>query len=215
MKIKWLGHAAFLITSDTGLKIITDPYKTDERLKYGEINESADIVTTSHQHGDHNNVAAVGGNPEVVSGAVKEKVKGIEFSSIPTYHDDARGTSRGENTIYCFEVDGMKLCHLGDLGHQLSDEQVAQVGKVDVLLVPVGGGYTIDASTASQICNKLAPRVIIPMHYKTDRLDFPITGVDEFLHGKNNVTRLDTSEVELKKENLPESTRIIVLKPAL
>ena len=102
MKIKWLGHAALLIASDTGMRIVTDPYEQDEMITYGEIKESADIVATSHQHTDHNNASAVGGNPEVVSESVKGKVKGIEFSSIPTYHDDVGGKTSGENTIFCF-----------------------------------------------------------------------------------------------------------------
>ncbi len=213
MKIKWLGHASFVITSDTGTKIIADPYHTSGNLQYGEIQESADIVTVSHEHGDHNNVAAVGGNPEVVRETAK--VKGIEFKGIPTYHDDTEGQQRGKNTIFCFEVDGIRLCHLGDLGHQLSDKQVAELGKVDMLLIPVGGFYTIDAKDATELYGKLAPKVVIPMHFRNDRCELPISGVDEFLQGKAGVSRLDASEVEFKQGILPATTQIIVLKPAL
>jgi len=214
MKIKWLGHAAFLITSDAGTKIITDPYATSANLTYGEIEESADIVTVSHQHGDHNNVAAVGGNPEVVKGAAE--VKGIKFAGIPTYHDAAGGRQRGNNIIFCFEVDGIRVCHLGDLGHPLSDKQVAELGSTDILLIPVGGNYTIDAKVATDTCGKLTPRVIIPMHYRNERCsNFPVAGVDDFLQGKTDVTRLDTSEAEFKQGELPATTQIIVLKPAL
>ncbi|MBA7536686.1 hypothetical protein ES705_28950 [subsurface metagenome] len=141
MKIKWLGHSAFMVTSDTGIKILTDPYVTGGDLRYGEIKESADIVTVSHNHTDHNNVAAVGGNPQVVKGTAR--IKGIEFKGIPTYHDDAGGKKRGDNTMLCFEVDGVRVCHLGDLGHQLSDMQVAELGRIDILLIPVGGGAFI------------------------------------------------------------------------
>jgi len=182
-------------------------------LRYGEIQESADIVTVSHDHFDHNNVAAVRGNPEVVRGAAK--VKGIEFKGIPSYHDEAKGQQRGENTILCFEVDGIRICHLGDIGHPLSDKQVAEVGKVDILVVPVGGYYTVDAKVASQICDALSPKVIIPMHFKTEKNDFPITGVDEFLRGKGGISRLGTSEAEFKQGELPTTTQIIVLEPAL
>jgi L-ascorbate metabolism protein UlaG (beta-lactamase superfamily) len=213
MKIKWLGHAAFLITTDSGIRIITDPYKPADDLKYGEIKESADIVTVSHEHFDHNNAAAVQGNPQVVRKTTE--AKGIKFKGIPTYHDDAGGSKRGSNTIFCFEVDGLNICHMGDLGHALNDKQVAEVGKVDILLIPVGGFYTIDAKAASQICDQLKPRVIIPMHYKTNKIDFPITGVDEFLKGKDNVSRLDNSEVEFKAGEFPAGTQITVLKPAL
>jgi L-ascorbate metabolism protein UlaG (beta-lactamase superfamily) len=213
MKIKWLGHAAFLITSDAGIRIITDPYAQQENLRYGEIKEPADIVTISHDHADHGNIAAVQGNPAVVRGTTE--VKGINFKGIPAYHDEVRGGKRGTNTIFCFEVDGIKVCHLGDLGHELSAEQVAEIGKVDVLLVPVGGFYTIDAAAASRVCDQLKPRVVIPMHFKTDKCAFPISGVEEFLRGKEKVSRLATSEVELKPGELPEGTEIMVLKPAL
>ncbi len=216
MNIKWLGHASFMITSDSGLKIITDPYVTGGGINYGDIKESADIVTVSHyQHDDHSNVSAVRGNPEVVSGAVTTEVKGIGFKSIPCYHDDAGGKLRGNNTILCFEVDGIKICHLGDLGHQLSARQVADLGRIDILLIPVGGYYTIDATVATEVCNQLTPRVIIPMHYKTDKCAYPIAGVDEFLEGKKGVSRLDTSQVEFKPGELPANTQVIVLKPAL
>jgi len=215
MKIKWLGHASFLITSDAGTKIITDPYVAGGGLSYGEIKESADIVTVSHGHGDHNNVAAVQGNPAVVKEVAPVELKGIKFNSIPTYHDSAGGKERGNNIIFCFEVDGMRVCHLGDLGHQLGDKEVAELGKVDILLIPVGGFFTIDASVATEVCSKLTPRVIIPMHYKNDRCVFPIAGVDEFLQGKAGVSRLDTSEVEFKPGELPATAQIIVLKPAL
>ena len=202
-----------MITSDTGLKIITDPYVTGSGLSYGEIKESADIVTRSHEHGDHNNVAAVRGNPEVISGTIE--VKGIGFKGIPTYHDDADGKLRGNNTILCFEMDGIRVCHLGDLGHQLSDKQVTELGKVDILLIPVGAVFTIDAKAASQVCNQLQPKVIIPMHFRNDKCTFPIAGVDGFLHGKKDASQLDASEVEFKPGELPDNTQIIVLKPAL
>jgi len=213
MKIRWLGHASFMITSDTGIKIITDPYKTSEQIRYGEIKESADIVTVSHEHDDHNNVAAVKGNPEVVRGTAK--VKELEFRGIPTYHDSVQGQQRGKNTIFCFEMEGIRVCHLGDLGHSLNDKQLAELGGVDILLIPVGGYFTIDAEVASQICYKLAPRIVIPMHYKTDECFFPIAGVDEFLQGKKNIVRLSASEAEFKQGELPTETQIIVLKPAL
>ena len=213
MKIKWLGHASFLITSNSGVKIITDPYEPNDKLRYGEINESADIVTVSHDHFDHANVAAVKGNPQVVKG--NAEIKGIRFKGIATFHDAAGGRDRGKNTILCFEVDGVKVCHLGDLGHELTAEQAAAVGDVDVALLPVGGFYTIDAAVASKVADKLNPKVVIPMHFKNNKCDFPITGVEEFLRGKKDVNQPDVSEVEFKAGELPAATQIIVLKPAL
>ena len=216
MKVKWLGHASFLVTSDSGTTIITDPYATTPALKYGEIEESADIVTVSHDHFDHNNIAAVRGNPEVVREAAPVEIKGIKFSGIPSYHDDAEGSKRGRNIIFCFEVDGIKVCHLGDLGHPLDDKAIADLGKVDIVLTPVGGNYTIDAEVATELCRKLAPKVIIPMHYRNERCsDFPVAGVDEFVKGKTGVSQPDASEVAFKPGELPATTQIIVLKPAL
>jgi len=215
MKIKYLGHASFMITSDTGTKLITDPFTAGGEFSYGEIKESADIVTVSHDHFDHNNVATVRGNPKVVKGAVKVEIKGIAIKGIPSYHDEAGGKKRGENTIFCFEVDGIKVCHLGDLGHMLSDKQVAEIGTIDILLVPVGGHYTIDGKIATKVCDQLKPKVIMPMHWNNKWSFYEIASVDEFLQGKRNVSRLDTSEVEFKQGKLPESTQIIVLKSAL
>ena len=212
MKIKLLGHATFLITSNTGVRIVTDPYTAGEGLCFGEIEEAADIVTVSHGHFDHSNVAAVRGNPEVVRG--NSEVKGVRIKGIPSYHDASHGHERGDNTIFCFEIDGMTLCHLGDLGHLLSDGQVAEIGNVDVLLIPVGGFYTIDATTATEVCDQIKPRVVIPMHYRDDKCTVPIGGVDEFLRDKQAVSRLTTSEVEFKTGELPTMRRIVVLTSA-
>ena len=215
MKIKWLGHASFMIISDSEIKIITDPYLTGGNLSYGEIRESADVVTVSHDHSDHNNVAAVRGNPKVVSKAITTDVRGIKLNGIPCYHDDAQGKQRGNNILFCFEVDGIRVCHLGDLGHLLSDREVAELGTVDILLIPVGGFYTIDARVAGQVCDRLKPKVIIPMHFKNNRCAYPIAGVDEFLRDKRWVEHSNTSEVEFKPEELRTTTQIIVVKPAL
>ncbi|MBI2860422.1 MAG: MBL fold metallo-hydrolase [Chloroflexi bacterium] len=213
MKVKWLGHATFLITAGDGTRIITDPYTTGDALNYGEIRETAEIVTMSHEHFDHNNLAAVKGKPSVVTGTAE--VRGIKFRGIPTDHDEAGGSKRGKNTILCWEVYGVKLCHLGDLGHVLTQKQATEVGKVDVLLAPVGGYYTIDAAAATKICEQLKPAVVIPMHFKTDRVSMPISGVEEFLKGKRNVTRQAGSEAEFKAGKLPSATEVMVLRPAL
>jgi L-ascorbate metabolism protein UlaG (beta-lactamase superfamily) len=213
MKIKYLAHAAFLITSDAGVRIVTDPYTTSPGLKHGAIQETADIVTVSHEHGDHNNVSAVRGNPKVLRSS--GEVKGIKIRAIPVAHDDKGGSQRGPNTIFCFEVDGLNICHCGDLGHALTDEQARAIGKVDVLMLPVGGFFTIDAKTAARVGEQLKPRIIIPMHFKTEKMDFPIAGVDEFIKGKSNITRSNSSEIELKIGTLPASTQIIVLKQSL
>jgi L-ascorbate metabolism protein UlaG (beta-lactamase superfamily) len=217
MKIKWLAHSAFLITADSGTRILTDPYTTNERHRHGDIKETAEIVTVSHGHGDHNNVAAVKGNPQVLDSIEIKGVtdKSIKIRTVATSHDDAGGSKRGPNIIFCLDVDGVKICHCGDLGHVLTGAQVKAIGKVDVLMVPVGGFFTVDAAAATKVCEQLKPKIILPMHYKTVNIGLPIDGVDDFLKGKSNVTRSAGSEIEVKADKLPVSAQIILLKYAL
>ena len=214
MKIKWLGHASFVITASDGTRIITDPFGDYPGLKYSPINEVADIVVISHTHGDHVG-GKVSGNPKQVNKAGVQKVGNIAFKGIETYHDTSKGKQRGQNIIFCFNVDGIMICHLGDLGHELSDSEIAEIGKVDVILVPVGGFFTIDADVAGKVCEQIKPKIMIPMHYKNDRCDFPIATVDEFLISKSNIRRMDSSEIELNAEQLPQDMEIVVLEHAL
>ena len=215
MKIKWLGHASFLITSDGGVRVITDPYHRAGGIEYGPIQETADVVTVSHQHQDHNNVAAVKGSPTVVDVPGVKSVKGVEFLGVTSYHDGRKGAQRGNNIVFCFTVDGVRICHLGDLGHELDEGKVKEIGAVDILFIPVGGFYTIDARQAASVCEALKPRVVIPMHVKTAKCDYPITGVEDFLKGRKNVRRVAASETEIKRDNLPSETETIVLQHAL
>lgn len=215
MKLKWLGHACFLITSETGVRIITDPYPQGSGLSYAPINETADIAIVSHDHFDHNNVASVPGKPQVVTGSGTKTIKGIKFKGIATHHDDSQGKERGTNTIFCFTVDGIKLCHLGDLGHRLSKEQIAEIGTVDILLIPIGSVFTIDAKMAGIVSDDLNPKVVIPMHCKTPKCDWPLNTVDDFVAGMKNVKKLNSSEAEFKAGKLPDSTEIVVLRSAM
>jgi L-ascorbate metabolism protein UlaG (beta-lactamase superfamily) len=217
LKVKWLGHASFLITSDQGKKIVTDPYKPGAfGLGYGSIPDEADIVTVSHEHDDHNYADGVPGNPQVVRGPGLHQVNGIEFKGIACQHDESGGKERGPNNIFCFTVNNVRLCHLGDLGHVLENDQVAAIGTVDVLLIPVGGSFTIDARGADNVIGQINPLVVIPMHFKTARCpDFPVSDVESFLAGKSNVTRMNASEVEFESDKLPSTTEIMVLQPAL
>lgn len=214
MKIKWSGHACFVITSSSGTKIITDPYLVDRGIHYTPINEEADIVLVSHDHWDHNNVSAVEGKPVVIKDSGIHTVKGIEFKGVATYHDSSFGKDRGPNNIFCFCLDKINICHLGDLGHTLSQQHIADVGKVDILLIPVGGNYTINATDANDVCDKLKPKLVIPMHFKNARCDFPVDSVDPFIEKRNNVKAMDLSELEIKVDELPSSVETIVLKPA-
>jgi L-ascorbate metabolism protein UlaG (beta-lactamase superfamily) len=215
MKVKWLGHACFLITSREGLRVITDPYAPGGGISYSPIKETADVVVVSHDHGDHNNVSTVQGKPEVIKGSGKKKVKGVHFRGVATSHDASQGQQRGTNTVFCFAMDDIKLCHLGDLGHVLSPGQITEIGAVDILFVPVGGFFTIDALVASQVCDQLKPKIIIPMHYKTPKCAYPIAGVQDFLKGKKNVRKVESSEVEFERDKLPTATEIVLLQPAL
>ncbi|MEN6370584.1 MAG: MBL fold metallo-hydrolase [Armatimonadota bacterium] len=218
MKIQWLGHSSFLITSDAGVRIVTDPYQPGSfngGLRYAPLNKPVDVVTISHDHADHNYVHMVEGKPIIIKGAGMFMASGIEFNGVSTFHDTSGGSERGRNTVFSFTVDNIKICHLGDLGHVLKSDQAAEIGAVDVLFVPVGGYFTIDAKEAEKVADQLSAQIVIPMHYKTEKVDFPIVGVDEFIKGKPNVTRLDSSVLELRKEDVPEEMQIIVLKHAL
>jgi L-ascorbate metabolism protein UlaG (beta-lactamase superfamily) len=221
LKIKWLGLASFLITSDSGVRIINDPYEpgTDphgygHELLYGRITDSADIVTVSHEHWDHNKVETVKGSPRVLRQPGETEIKGIKIKGVASLHDDVGGKERGSNTIFCLEVDGVKVCHLGDLGHQLSKEQLGEIGPVDLLLAPVGGVFTIDAKTATELSGLVKAKIIIPMHYRHDKCNFPVAEVDEFITDKENVIQPDATEIELHKENLPKSPAVVVMKAA-
>jgi L-ascorbate metabolism protein UlaG (beta-lactamase superfamily) len=213
MKIKWLGHSSFLITSDQGTRIITDPYTVDGAINYAPISEPADIVTVSHSHGDHNNVKTVKGNPQVIKQAGNWTIKGIEFRGIPCFHDSLRGSQRGNNILFCFAVDSINICHLGDLGHLLDEKLRSDIGPVDVLLIPVGGNFTIDAGQATEIAGYLNAKITIPMHFKTAKTSLPIAQIDEFLKGKGNVRRLNSNEIEITKANLPDQAEIVVFEP--
>ncbi len=214
MKITWLGHASFLIESKRGTRIITDPFEAgsyDGAVGYEPISESADIVTVSHDHADHNAVDVVQGGPQVIRGPEPRTVDDISITGFQTYHDESRGQERGRNTIYVMEVDGMRVGHLGDLGHELSPEEVADIGSVDVLLTPIGGYYTIGPEEAKKAADALGAKVIIPMHYKTEALGFPVQPVDDFLKLMEHVDRKGSKTVELDPDTLPDPSQVVVL----
>lgn len=193
MDIEFLGHSSFLIKGKNA-SIITDPYdSTMVGLKFPKV--MADIVTVSHDHGDHNHVEAVSDVRKIIAGPGEYEVGGVSFIGIQSYHDDKKGKERGKNVIFVIEVDGFRIVHLGDLGHKLSDKKIDAIGEVDILMIPIGGIYTIDAKTAAGVVKALGPRAIIPMHYKMAGLNSKafgeLTGVDAF-----------TSELEIKTEKL-------------
>ena len=218
MKIKWYGHAAFLLTSDQGLKIIIDPYEPGAfggQLSYGKIKDQGDMVITSHDHADHNYTKDLPGTPQVVKGSGSRTIKGISIKGIPTYHDPTKGSERGTNTIFTIKLDDIQLCHLGDLGHLLSEKELAEIGPVDILMIPVGGFFTIDPKEATRVAEQIKPKVLIPMHFKTEKCGFPIASVEDFLKGKTNTKRARASEAAFDKATLPQQMEIVVLEHAL
>lgn len=220
MKIQWLGHSAFLITSQSGVRVVTDPYQPgcyDGGVNYGPFNQPADIVTVSHEHPDHSNLRMVSGHPIIIKRAGEYIASGTQFLGVQSAHDETDGSERGKNIIFTFTIDGIKVCHLGDLGHILTGDQAAEIGSVDVLFIPAGGHFTIASDDAWRVVNQLAAKIVIPMHYRTEKIgaDFPITGVDGFLKGKSHIKRLNSSTIELRKQDLPKDTEVIVLKPSL
>jgi L-ascorbate metabolism protein UlaG (beta-lactamase superfamily) len=218
MKVKWYGHAAFLITSAEGTKIMIDPYEPGAfggQLSYGKIKDQADIVLTSHDHADHNYTQDLPGNPQVVKGSGSKTVKGISIDGVSTYHDPSQGSERGTNTIFTIKINNIQLCHLGDLGHLLSDKELAEIGPVDILLIPVGGFFTIDPKEATRVAEQINPKILIPMHFKTEKCGFSIAPVEDFLKGKTNTKRPKASETTFDKATLPKKMEIVVLEHAL
>ncbi len=218
MKLKWLGHSAFLLTAADGTSIITDPYvpgSSSGQMKYDPIRETAHAVTVSHHHHDHDGVSRLPGRPKVVEGKGTFKAGSVTISGFETFHDNSQGARAGRNTVFVFEADGLRVCHCGDLGHVLTAQQVSAIGKTDVLLVPVGGTFTVDAAAAHEVAAQLGAHVTIPMHYKNDKLGFNIAGVEEFVEGEKNVRWVGQAEVELSADKLPPAPEIWVLEHAL
>ena len=209
MKIRWLGHACFLIAAENGTRILTDPF--DATVGYPVPRVAADIVTTSHRHYDHNHVQAVTGPFTLVDKPGRTAVRGIDINGISTFHDNIGGARGGKNLVFTFVVDGLNVCHCGDLGHLPSAEQTAEIGPVDILLVPVGGNYTIDAATAAALCGLLRPTVVIPMHFKTPAIAFPIAGVDPFLAAMGGGRRAGAEEIDLDTRTIAAQAGVIIL----
>lgn len=214
MKITFLAHASFLIETEKNIRIITDPYEAgcfNNALGYKPINEKADIVLISHDHADHNCLTDILTHPQVIKTVGTTTIKDIKITGINSYHDTQSGNARGKNIIFVIEADDIRIAHLGDLGHNLSENDYSQLKPIDILLAPVGGYFTIDHKVASEIYNSLKPKVMIPMHYKTSVLDFPISKVDDFIKGKDNVKKISQSTIEISKETLPINSEIWVL----
>ncbi len=208
MDISWLGHSCFRIIG-THATVITDPYPPD--LGYSLGNPTARIVTVSHQHPGHSYVQGVAGEAKLVTGPGEYEISGVLIMGMATFHDGEGGRKRGKNTVYIIEVDEVSICHLGDLGHVLTIAQIEEIDNVDVLLLPVGGVSTINASMAAEIVRQLEPKVVVPMHYKTEALKWDLEPVDRFLK-EMGVKEVDSKpKLSFTKANLPTSTQVFLL----
>jgi len=208
MEITWLGYSCFRIKGKE-ITVITDPYPPG--LGYSLGRPQANIVTVSHFHPEHSYTQAVSGQYKVIKGPGEYELKDTFITGIATWHDAAEGQKLGKNTVYVLEMEGVTLCHLGDLGHQLSSELVEDVGDIDVLFLPVGGVSTIGGSLAAEIVRRLTPKVAIPMHYKTTTLKKDLEPLDKFLKEMGIKEQTSQPKLSISRSNLPASTQVIVL----
>lgn len=213
MKITWLGHSAFKLEESTGTTVVTDPYHSYIGYKMPRVN--ADIVTVSHGHNDHNNTSAVLGDPEVISAAGAYDISGVHILARRTYHDSKNGAARGENLVFKFRMDGVDICHMGDMGEECNAMLVDSIAPVNVLMIPVGGTYTIDAEQAKEFVDRLMPDIVIPMHYKTRDCSLDISRLNEFLDlfEDEDIVYIESDTVEFDRADFDgESTKVYVLE---
>ncbi|MBQ9730006.1 MAG: MBL fold metallo-hydrolase [Clostridia bacterium] len=214
MKIQYLGHSCFKLTESTGTTIITDPYggisyELPDHLK-------ADAVTVSHDHFDHNNVKKITGNPQIFNTDGAYELPGVEITGIKSYHDKVGGRRRGENVIFKFRMDGIDVCHLGDLGEECTSELLELLLPVNILLIPVGGNYTLDSELAKEYVDRMMPEIVIPMHYKTRSLDMDIDKAEPFLNlfDDEDVDVCHKDVLEFSREDISDdnNTKIILME---
>ena len=199
MKITWEGHSCFKVETEQG-SVVFDPYQSGSVPGLGDLDLTADLVLCSHEHGDHNARERV---------SLTGKKPSFTVEVLDCFHDEVKGAKRGKNKIYCIEAEGMRIVHMGDLGHQLED--VSFIQNCDVCMVPIGGFYTIDAATAKSIMDKVNPRIIVPMHYRSDKFGFDVIGtLDAFTKYYDNVVVYNSSSVEVTKDTKPQ---VMVLTP--
>ena len=208
MDISWLGHSCFRIKGSQ-VTIITDPYPPS--LGYSLGKATANIVTVSHQHEGHSYVRGIGGEPRVVSRPGEYEIGGALIIGVSTFHDQERGKKLGKNIIYVIEVDEITVCHLGDLGHTLTAQQVEEIDNVDVLLLPVGGVSTINAATAAEVVRQLEPKVVVPMHYGTPALSRQLDPVERFVKEMGAAPASPRPKLTLNKSTLPASSQVVLL----
>jgi len=213
MDIYYLGHSSFRIKGKNAA-VVTDPYSSSIfKFRYPKV--ETDIVTISHQHEDHNNLGAFSSSPFTADLPGEYEVKGVSIFGFPSYHDDKKGAERGANTIFLIEIDGLRVCHVGDLGETPSDKVLEEILGSDILMVPVGGKAVLTPKEASDLVSKIEPLIILPMHYKTAETDEYLDGfseLNEFLSqmGAEEAEKLD--KLSISKDKLPTETKVVVLE---
>ncbi len=212
MKIEWLGHSCFKLTESTGTTIVTDPFDK-EIVGFDMTKTTADVVTCSHQHKDHNAIVRIDGEPLVLSECGFWEVKGVDISSVLSYHDDRLGKKRGENKIFKFRMDGVDLCHMGDIGEDCTVRLADGIGSVNVLMIPVGGNYTIDAKQAKKYVDLMMPDVVIPMHFKTSKSAVDIEKLDEFidLFDEEQIRRINGQSIEFDRAHFDSDSTVVIV----
>lgn len=217
MQITWQGQSFFTIRAkdkqNGEVKIAIDPFDKTLGLRVSKV--EADILLISHPHPDHSNKKAIIGTPFLIETPGEYEIKGVSIKGIPAFHDNSEGKERGTVTIYKIEAGGFKICHLSDLGQkELTPEQLEELGEIDILMIPVGGVYTIDAKEAATVVSQIEPKIVIPMHYKIPKLKFKFESVEKFLKVMGVEDIEPQKKLKIKLKDLPkEETEIVVLEP--
>lgn len=219
VQMKWLGHSCFYLVSPGGTRVVTDPFAPS--VPYPKLFIECDVVTISHEHSDHNDVSGLKGSPKVMRGLdrdtkavarLNETVGDVSFRTVASDHDADGGQKRGKNAIFVMDFAGLKIAHLGDLGHGLPQEAVQEIGPVDVLLIPVGGYYTVDGTTAASVAASLSPRIVVPMHFRTGyTASWPISGPEDFLSAQSRVKEVG-NQASVSLSSLPAATETWLFK---
>lgn len=213
MDVTWIGHGCFRLRGRSAVAV-TDPYPPSLGVKLPRL--EANLVTVSHEHPNHANAGAIHGNPFVISGPGEYEVAGVSVIGIPTFHDTADGAEHGRNTVYLLEVDDVRVCHLGDLGHRLIDDTLERIGTVDVLLVPVGGRHSLNGAAAAEVVRQIEPRNVIPMHYAVPGVKLELESAERFLKelGAETVEPLTRFSIQATSAEV-DTTKVVVLEPRL
>ena len=223
VNLTWLGHPSFLLKTGTGLTVLLDPAPPVVGYPVAPM-VGVDVVTVSHEHSDHNFIALASGSPQVLRGLagndwakVDQTVKGVRIRTVNSYHDDTQGSARGKNAIFVYEMDGLKIAHLGDLGIKLTDDQIKQIGALDVVIIPVGGYYTIDGKVAAEVVAQLNPKIVVPMHYKTPvlmaDLGKVLSDAEGFISALGTSVQVERTAqtVTISSNNLPAKRTVYVM----